>query len=279
MTTAKKLQTIAENEPKIYQAGVEQGLADVAHLNDELEQILYGTDTGGKSFYDEFWDSYQLNGERYNYTYGFAHSWDNTIFKPKYDIRPTGDYGDNSMFQFSRPSPPLDLSAGLAYNGVVLDMSQATRFISTFDRCEVVNIPPLDAQNCKLMSLTFQALNDHANIDYSLTINNIREDCVFQIAFRYCDNLVNLTLTGTIGQNGLDLSSSIKLSKASILSVLNALSPTTSGLTVTFSLDAVNKAFETSPGANDGSDSQEFRVWTEEGPEDGHRDNWTIALA
>ena len=62
--TAEKLIQIAENEPKVYEAGkaegieqgIEQGMADVAHLNDELEQILYGTDTGGKSWLDTIYE-------------------------------------------------------------------------------------------------------------------------------------------------------------------------------------------------------------------------------
>lgn len=69
LTTAeKKLIQIAENEPKVYEAGkadgieqgIEQGMANVAHLNDELEQILYGTDTGGKSWLDTIYEDVTL---------------------------------------------------------------------------------------------------------------------------------------------------------------------------------------------------------------------------
>ena len=62
--TAEKLIQIAENEQKVYEAGkaegIEQGMADVAHLNDELEQILYGTDTGGKSWLDTIYEDVTL---------------------------------------------------------------------------------------------------------------------------------------------------------------------------------------------------------------------------
>jgi hypothetical protein len=51
---------------------------------------------------------------------------------------------------------------------------------------------------------------------------------------------------------------STKLSKDSIISIINALSTTTSGLSITLSKVAVNKAFETSEGANDGSTSAEW---------------------
>ena len=57
---AEKLIQIAENQPKVYNAGVEQGMAEVAHLNDELEQIIYGTDTGGKSWLDTIYEDVTL---------------------------------------------------------------------------------------------------------------------------------------------------------------------------------------------------------------------------
>ena len=68
MVDLNKLVKIAENEPKIYEAGkaegieqgIEQGMADMAHLNDELEQILYGTDTGGKSWLDTIYEDVTL---------------------------------------------------------------------------------------------------------------------------------------------------------------------------------------------------------------------------
>jgi hypothetical protein len=64
-------------------------------------------------------------------------------------------------------------------------------------------------------------------------------------AFGECPNLENLTIEGTIGQSGLDLHWSTKLSKASIQSIIWALdlnSPDTAK-TVTFSLTAVRAAF------------------------------------
>ena len=52
-----------------------------------------------------------------------------------------------------------------------------------------------------------------------------------------------------------------------------ALSTTTTGLTVTFSKTAVDKAFETAEGANDGSTSPEWLALV------ATRPNWGIGLA
>ena len=66
MSLADKLQTIAVNTQKVYDAGFGLGL---------------------KSEYDRFWDTYQQNGNRREVAYSFSGScWDNSIFHPKYDI-------------------------------------------------------------------------------------------------------------------------------------------------------------------------------------------------
>ena len=57
-----------------------------------------------------------------------------------------------------------------------------------------------------------------------------------------CPRLENVTFEGEIAKN-FNVKWSTKLSKASIESIINALSTTTSGLTVTLSETAVNNAF------------------------------------
>lgn len=98
----------------------------------------------------------------------------------------------------------------------------------------------------------------------------------FTNAFNDCTALEELILSGSLVRGGLDLHWSTKLNKASIESVINALSDTTSGLAITLSKAAVDKAFETSEGANDGSTSAE---WDALGGINRPRQNWTISLA
>ena len=66
MSISEKLTTIAENEQKVYDKGVEDGK---------------------KSEYDTFWDIFQKNGtEKVSYRYAFSGNWDSRNFKPKYDF-------------------------------------------------------------------------------------------------------------------------------------------------------------------------------------------------
>ena len=60
--------------------------------------------------------------------------------------------------------------------------------------------------------------------------------------FQGCSALVDIQIAGTIALS-VDFMDCKSLSKASITSIVNALSTTTSGLTVTFSTQAVNNAF------------------------------------
>ena len=98
-----------------------------------------------------------------------------------------------------------------------------------------------------------------------LTVNKNTE---LTTIFRDCDSLVNLTMGGTIGQN-VDIHWSENLNKKSIESIINALSASESGLTVTFSKTAVNKAF--------GIDIDDESTWTFEWLElRGTKSKWTF---
>ena len=94
----------------------------------------------------------------------------------------------------------------------------------------------------------------------------------FNSVFLNAHSLKNVVFLGSIANGGLDLQWSTQLSKASITSLINALSETTSALSVTLSRTAVNAAFETSAGAKDGVSSAEWATLIATKP------NWTISL-
>ena len=101
---------------------------------------------------------------------------------------------------------------------------------------------------------------------------HVTEKTSYSTPFGGCSKLEEIRFNGTIGKNGLSFKDSTKLSKDSHISTIEHLSATTSGLTVTFSRIAVNKAFETSSGANDGSTSTEWTTLV------ASKSNWTISL-
>ena len=151
-----------------------------------------------------------------------------------------------------------------------LDTSNGTNFYGMFSGCaKLTTIPQLDTSNGTNFSQMFigcTKLTTIPQLDTSKGTN-------FSHMFSSCTNLTNLTMTGTIKANGMDLHYSTKLSKASIISVINALSDTTNALKVQLSKTAVNNAFETSDGVADGSTSEEWTTLI------ATKANWTIALS
>lgn len=195
-----------------------------------------GLEEGRKSEYDRFWDAYQNNGSRVNYFFGFAgDGWNNTTFKPKHDIKPTQAY---AMFRQSKYSG--DLAALLEGQGVVLDFSNCTESDFLFHTSAFTRIGVVDLSKTNSLNYTFQN-SKIATIDKLIIKSGGNQN--FTYVFHSCADLVNLDIEGVIGRNGCDLQWSTKLSKASITSVINALSSTTSGLTVTLSKTAKEAAF------------------------------------
>ena len=231
----EKLNTIAENQPKIFEAGVE---------------------AGKKSEYDAFWDAYQNKGSRNNYSTAFgANGWTKKTFRPKYDLTVNDGY---MMFRHhNRGEEAYDLAEWLETLGIKLSLTYASQYL--FMYANVSRIPSLDfSVGLRAMQSTFAGC-------MVITIDEIKvaANTTYEGAFVNASELQNLTINGTIAKNGLDLHWSTNLSRASIESVINALSATTSGLSVAFSQTAVDNAFTT----------DEWNAFIATKP------NWTISLA
>lgn len=198
-----------------------------------------GVEQGKKSQYDEFWDEFQREGtlpSRLNYDFAFAGcAWSAEILKPKYDIFPI-----SCANMFTANPSKIDLVEHFQKLGVQLYLVSEGNKYGIFQKAYFTHIGVVgnthENGNC---SSWFD------NCIYLVTIDKviIPKGTTFSNTFRYCYELVNLIIEGTIDQNGFNVQWSTKLSKASITSIINALSSTTSGLTVTLSLKAVNDAF------------------------------------
>lgn len=202
----------------------------------ENEQKVY--DAGKKAQYDLFWDTIQNKGGIRDHTYLF-YNFPGELFNPKYNFRATYSTTNTLGYAFA--------------------MSTITDMVKNTDCTNLYGTLNYTWYQCKNL-VNARTLIVVDRFDYSY-------------AFYNCIELVEIRFSGTIGKNGLSFAQSTKLSKASIESVINTLSVTTSGLTVTFSKTAVNKAFETSSGANDGSTSTEWTTLR------NSKSNWTISLA
>ncbi len=245
----EKLITITENVPRVYDAGVAEGRSQE---------------------WSDFWDAFQSNGTKRSYENAFK-DWPAACFDPKYDIIGSGTYAfDQTFFRFRY----VDLKAILNKNNITIDSSQCGRLNQTFYGGSFgYEIPPLDLSNCTELFQTFGALNyDVPYVTRKITLNNLREDCVFSNPFRYSYYITEIVITGTIGQNGFDVYVFQSLRDTSITNIINCLSDTTSGLTIQFSKVAVDKAFATTTGGTDGSTSARWNNLVATKP------NWTISL-
>lgn len=90
--------------------------------------------------------------------------------------------------------------------------------------------------------------------------------------FGSCGGLVTVVFSGAIG-NSLSFKDCHQLSRDSITNIINTLALGEVSNTLTLSLTAVNKAFETSENTNDGSSSGGWTALVESKPS-----NWTITL-
>ena len=215
---------------------------------------------GKQSEYDRFWDSYQQYGNRTLYGFAFAGvGWKQDTLKPKYLIKPSAstsqkNNGVNGMFSMCNwdQKPRIDYS--LIKDK--FDFSECTQAINLFSNAWIDNID-VDLSNCTELNQTFGHGNNGSTPNIRLKVS---EKAVFNKTFYWNSGKVTFTEDSVIGQNGLDLYRSTTMEKSHLTSVINALSTTTSGLAVTLSLIAVNKAFETSEGANDGSNSTEWKT-------------------
>lgn len=165
-----------------------------------------GYEEGKKAEYDAFWDGLQHNGDgTTDYRYKFFY-WEDSYYNPKYPIYST----KSSMvaaYQNARITDTL----------VDIDLSATQLAGSMFANASLL---------VTIRKLIFgKKLTDVGNM------------------FLSCNSLVELNAEGEICVNNLNLKWSTLLNKASIESVINALSATTSGLTVTFSAKAVANAF------------------------------------
>lgn len=84
MSVSEKLQQIAENEQRVYDAGYQKGKAEGGDTEQAYEQ---GVEAGKQAEYDRFWNTYQNNGNRDHYVYAFSWiGWNDDCYNPKYPI-------------------------------------------------------------------------------------------------------------------------------------------------------------------------------------------------
>lgn len=243
MSIQDKLTAIAENVPKVYEAGIAEG-----KVQGDIE----------------FWNMMTNNGTRGFYTYAFR-QWGWKVANPLAKVKPTEQYysllsgcpnletiiPDN--FDFSA-TPDVQTAGTAAYYHT---FSANPKLKAIPD----LNMPP------RGMYYTFYNCRSLERIERV----QIRENTQVDGAFAQLPSLKYIRFDGTIGTT-MNLSASIVLDRGSIENIIGCLSSNVSGKTLRLHINAVNKAFETSEGANNGSTSTEWAALAASKP------NWTITL-
>ena len=165
-------------------------------------------DAGKTKEWSDFWDAFQNYGDP-NGTicpYAFAYGrFTDANFNPKYPIYiQQGTTTADYMFYNSQDITGINVPI----------YCKCARLSNTFNNCQ------------KLKTISYLEL---------------LATTTFSAAFNQCYALENITIGGTIGQNGLSFNNSYKLSHDSLISVINALEVKTSG-TWTLTLGETNLA-------------------------------------
>jgi hypothetical protein len=247
---------------KIVEKGVE--VADGTRTAEYARKVDEVYEKGKQAQYDEFWDAYQPDTRLEPYQYS-SKSWNDDNFYPERDM-----IGTSNIYGAFYGIGVTDFAKRLKDCDVKLDTSKSTMMgvlfayaynITTIPKISAISAPQLSNDFTECFKLkTIECLEVHENLIYANTV------------FGKCYELENLTIEGTIGQNGLNLQWSTKLSKASWISIINAISATATGKSITGSLESVQRAFETSAGAMDGDASAEWLNLI------ASKSNWTINL-
>lgn len=197
-------------------------IADKLKRIAENEQAVF--EAGKKSEYDTFWDSYQENGNKIAYRLAFFGSgWNDTTFRPKYPMKMyKGQQQMQAFYYFRGTHIDVDIDFRAVGNAQVFQSASLLKTIS------------------KLI---------------------VTDEVTYTNWFAGCTALEDITIEGTIG-NDISFSDCALLTKGSIESIIDALSGTVTGKTLTVNAAAKQAAFTDS----------EWAVLI------GTKPNWTISL-
>jgi hypothetical protein len=238
-----------------------------------------GIEIGKQAEYDAFWDAMLLNGARRAFgKFGADVYIPSEIWrKPKYPIIMEGD-GRFFLENFGTPLSSKSGGTGDYANPFDLSLwqidSSGVVYGSYFmDNASVENVS-LDLSNATTLDYSFRGgdrgVKDNIEIKVSEKCTSYYQTFYWAATDGKRKDVVRFAEGSVIAGQSLNLSYCPQ-SKSSIISTINALSQSVN-YAITLRLESVNKAFETSEGAMDGSTSDEWLALA------ATKANWTISL-
>lgn len=208
--------------------------------NEAIAECIAEAENRPTSWYDTFWDAYQ-DPVHVDCDSRFAgRGWRDDTFKPKYDI-PNQPAWQTSFSKMFANCGITDLSKILKECGVKLDFSKVSRADQMFYWANrITAVPEIDVSNIENCYAMFSTAANLVTIEKF----KVSAKTVLNQAFYDCQALENIVVEGELAYSNISFAQSTKLSKASLYSIVNALSKSVSNYSVTFSEEAVNNAFK-----------------------------------
>lgn len=199
-----KLGTVIDNVSKVYASGYDTGYG-MGIASGMADGIELGIEQGKQAEYDAFWDTYQSNGNRHNYREFFVRAgWKSgTTYNPKYPMECTANSYANNMFYYSGISDTL---VPITISG---SQSAVFSYASSLVKIFLLNVSGVTGTMA----------------DW----------------FTGCTNLEEINIEGEIPVSA-KFADSKKLTAQSMVSIVEHLSASASGKTLTVSQTAVNNA-------------------------------------
>jgi hypothetical protein len=235
MSIASEIERIQNAKASIKTAieskGVEVGEGTIDTYASKIGEITTGG--GGDNWYDTFWDTYQQNGNRTNYSYGFYSSgWTKDNFKPKYDIKPT-----DASYMLNGASLYIDLVEHLKTLDIILDFSNCTNFSWMIYGCRLSRIGVVDMRKVSSAANANNVFRQ-GGADTLETIDKVIVSEKYPLgsnSFTNCTKLKNITIEGDITGN-FSIASSSLLTDDSIDSIISHLVDLTGATSKTLSV-------------------------------------------
>ena len=229
-----------EGEDLGYTNGFNDGLLECEQSHEEIKTESFAE--GQQAEYDRFWNDFQQNGKRTDYRNALGGiSWNDENFRPKYDITIYNGYQTFAYTNIVDLAQTLE-NAGVTMSEYAITNAQYMFWLSTkINRVPVIRLVAGTSAASTAYGI-FDSCSNLKTVDKIILESDTQSSAFWSYSFNGCRALENIVFEGVISSK-IAFSQSTKLSKDSITSIVNALSTTTSGLTVSLSKTAVNNAF------------------------------------
>jgi hypothetical protein len=298
VTVAEKLSAIGNNMARVYDTGFEKGFDkgrdegfekghNQGFEEGRAEGFEEGRDQGfeeGKQFgdygqgfeegkqaeYNAFWDVLQNKGQRTNYSDAFA-NWECEYIRPKYKVEAIDAGSGVRPFYYNSALKKVE-SEYFDFSNKLTPSYASGDWYYSFYNCK--NLEEIEDIGI-IANAGFYFVFSYCPKLHTIAKITLSENTVIERPFVETGALENITIEGVIGQN-IDLRWSTKLTYASIKSIIEHLSDTASGKTLTLSKTAVDNAFLFGWEGGDVPGTDETNpVWP---PLRDSKPNWTITL-